>query len=81
MGELILSDITVMGRGYCVIGLERVGRTDSARCGLSRLGALPGAILSPTSAAIVFGSYPGLARRPPRLTSKTSPVSAWTPRP
>lgn len=25
MGELILSDITVMGRGYCVIGLERVG--------------------------------------------------------
>lgn len=25
MRELILSDITLMGRGYCVIGLERIG--------------------------------------------------------
>ena len=25
MRELILSDITVMGQGYCVIGLERIG--------------------------------------------------------
>jgi len=38
MRELILSDITVMGPGYCVIGLERVG---SANLDASASAALP----------------------------------------